>query len=209
MPTISMGSCRQLSAKILAHMHEFRHDVFVKRLKWSLPALGGVERDQYDTAEAKYVVQSDDSGRVTACARLLPTTRSYMLPELFPQLLGNSAVPRDRRIWELSRFATSVRETGEGRVLSLSRPTLEFLDRVLLCARHHEVNRLVFVTSIGIERLMLRAGVRAHRLGPPARVDGQLAVALFIEVGRVDATTLAPARVALDMTHANVAGLAA
>ena len=182
MSTVAMGSCWQLSTQVLNLMHAFRHEVFVKRLKWSLPLVNGVERDEYDTADAKYVVVSDGSDRVTACARLLPTTDAYMLPDLFPQLLGGTSVPKDPSIWELSRFATSVRETRDGRVLSLSKPTMEFLDLIFGFARRHDIARLIFVTSITIERLMLRAGMPVHRIAPPALVDGHLSVALFIEI---------------------------
>ena len=210
MPTLSVGNCRQLSARILDLMHEFRHEVFVKRLKWSLPETNaGVERDQYDTSSARYVVLSDDSDRITACARLLPTTERYMLPELFPELLGSCEPPRGPEIWELSRFATSVRETGEGRILSLSQPTLDFLEQVIECAQRHDVGRLIFVTSVGIERLMLRAGVRVHRIGPPALVGGQLTVALFIEVQNEQAMTPAAASASMDMRRASAAGVAA
>lgn len=209
MPTLSTGNCRQLSAALLNLMHEFRHEVFVKRLKWALPATDGFERDQYDTSSARYVVLTDDTDRITACARLLPTMESYMLPELFPQLLGGCDTPRALNIWELSRFATSVRETGEGRILALSKPTLDFLEQVLECAQRHNIRRLIFVTSIGVERLMLRAGVPAHRIGPPALVDGQLTVALFIEVEKEKAVAPVPAHITLDMTHSGAAGVAA
>src|SRR3569833_564476 len=184
MSMVAMGSSWQLSTEVLQLMHSFRHEVFVKRLKWSLPLINGVERDQYDTPQAKYVVSSDGADRVTACARLLPTTGSYMLPELFPQLLGEDPVPRDPDIWELSRFATSVRETREGRVLSLSKPTLELLDLIFDFARQHAIARLVFVTSVQVERLMLRAGIPVHRIAAPALIDGGLSVALFIEVAQ-------------------------
>lgn len=209
MPTLSIGNGRQLGIGLVDLMHRFRHEVFIKRLKWSLPARDGVERDQYDTSRAKYVVLSDDSNRITACARLLPTTESYMLPDLFPELLGGCDAPSAPNVWELSRFATSVRETGEGRILALSKPTLDFLDQVLDCAQRHNIRRLIFVTSIGVERLMLRAGVPVHRIGPPALVDGQLTVALFIEVEKEKAVAPAPASLAVDMAHVDAAGVAA
>jgi acyl homoserine lactone synthase len=183
MRTIAAGRSLEL-AGVMGQMHEFRYNVFVKRLGWALPMIDGVEQDQYDTPDTRYVVMRDDDGRVTACARLIPTTHSYMLPELFPQLLGDSQAPCDESVWELSRFATSVRETREGRILSLSKPTLDFLNQILDFARQHEIARLVLVTSIGIERLILRAGVQAHRIAPPDRVDGSLCVALFIEVNQ-------------------------
>lgn len=184
MTSIAMGSSSQLGARVLELMHEFRRHVFIERLGWSLPLHNGRERDQYDTAEARYVVVGDED-RVTGCARLLPTTCSYMLPELFPQLLGPACAPKEATTWELSRFATSVRETHEGRILSLSKPTLDLLDRVFDCARECGAKRLLLVTSIAIERLMLRAGLAAHRLAPPAAVDGSLCVALYIDVPAV------------------------
>jgi acyl homoserine lactone synthase len=182
MSMVAMGSSWQLSTQVLNLMHAFRHEVFVKRLKWALPLMNGEERDQYDTPDAKYVLVTETPGRVTACARLLPTTEAYMLPDLFPELLGGESAPSDPAIWELSRFATSVRETREGRVLSLSQPTLELLDLIFGFARRHDITRLIFVTSVQIERLMLRAGVAVHRIAPPARIDGQLNVALFIKI---------------------------
>jgi acyl homoserine lactone synthase len=209
MAMVAMGTCWQLSAQVLNLMHEFRHEVFVRRLKWTLPLMNGEERDQYDTADTKYVVVSDGSNRVTACARLLPTTASYMLAEQFPQLLGGAPVPRDPSIWELSRFATSVRETHEGRVLSLSKPTLEFLELIFAFARRHDITRLIFVTSVQIERLMLRAGVPVHRIAAPARVDGQLTVALFIEITKEKSAAIAAPHATLDEKRRVLAGVAA
>jgi N-acyl-L-homoserine lactone synthetase len=182
MTTIAMGSRDQLPAKIMNLMHAFRTEVFVNRLRWSLPTAEGLERDRYDTANAKYVVITDEAVKVVASARLLPTTGAYMLPDLFPQLLAGRATPRDARLWELSRFATSVRTSGDGRVLSLSDQTLDLLDYVFDLARQHDVGRLILATSVGIERLMLRTGLDAHRLAPPATVDGTLCVAVIIEV---------------------------
>jgi N-acyl-L-homoserine lactone synthetase len=75
-----------------------------------------------------------------------------------------------------------VRETREGRVLSLSKPTLEFLDLIFGFARRHDIVRLIFVTSVQIERLMLRADIPVHRLAAPGVVDGHRSVALFIEI---------------------------
>lgn len=182
MATIAVGTDCQLDAEVIALMHEFRNEVFIKRLGWALPVINGRERDKYDTPDANYVIVRDDSGRITGCARLLPTTSPYMLAEQFPRLLGGGPTPRDPCTWELSRFAATVRQTREGRVLSLSQPTLDLLHSVFDCARRLGIARLILVTSIGIERLMLRAGLSAHRIGSPATVDGSLCVALVIDV---------------------------
>jgi acyl homoserine lactone synthase len=182
MSTIMIGSRSQLEPVLLNSIHDFRKEVFVSRLGWSLPLMEGSERDQYDRNDTVYVTVSDAHGRVTACSRLLPTTGSYMLPELFPALLGGASPPSDPAIWELSRFATNVRATGEGRVLSLSKPTLHLLELVFAFARQSGIERLLLVTTVGIERLMLRSGLEAHRVGPPVLTGGSPCVALFLEV---------------------------
>ncbi len=193
MPTLSTGNCRQLSSALVNLMHEFRHEVFVKRLKWSLPATDGVERDQYDTSSCQvrrsHRRHGSNHWHVRGCCR---RWRATCCRSCFRSCSASRDTPRAPGIWELSRFATSVRETGEGRILSLSKPTLDFLEQVLECAQRHNIRRLIFVTSIGVERLMLRAGVPVHRIGPPALVDGQLTVALFIEVENEKAVAPAP-----------------
>jgi N-acyl-L-homoserine lactone synthetase len=185
MQMVDVGCRKELSTKLVTSMHEFRHDVFVRRLGWSfqsLPRLDAMESDEYDTDHAVYLVISDEYQHVNACARLLPCTGPYMLRSVFPALLGNTPAPSDPTIWELSRFAIRVRPGQQGRVLSLSAFTLDLLRLVLEAVRVRFVQRLVLTTSIAIERLMLRAHIDAHRMGPPAYVEGTLCVALAIEV---------------------------
>ncbi len=179
---ITVGGRHELAPHLVSSMHEFRHEIFVGRLGWSLPLLDGVERDQYDNEQAVYFVDRDAGGNITACARLLPTTTSYMLPDLFTELLGGRRPPRDPAVWELSRFAASVRKSREGRILSLSQPTLDLLEAVCEFARQHAAKRLLLVTSIASERLLLRAGFDVHRLAAPMEMPEGLCVALYIEV---------------------------
>jgi acyl homoserine lactone synthase len=169
-------------------MHEFRHDVFVRRLAWSLPMLDGAECDQYDHAGTRYFVASDEHGHVVACTRLLPTTARYMLPELFPQLLGDTVAPNDPSVWELSRFASNCYGSN-GRVLSLAQSTLDLLHTVLSFARQNSIVRLALVTSIAIERLVLRAGFATHRIAAPKLIKNAPCVAIFIEVPESDSNT--------------------
>lgn len=201
---ITIGGQRDLNAHVLNSMYEFRHAAFVRRLGWSLPLLDGVERDQYDNDSAVYFIVRDDSDHVTACARLLPTTAPYMLSDLFAELLGTEPTPRDPAIWELSRFATSVRKSGAGRILSLSEPTLDLLKTVFRFSQTHMVKQLLLVTSIAIERLLLRATFNVHRAAPPVRMPDGLFVALFIDVPDSAARTASDcdrAAVLLDTEH--------
>jgi acyl homoserine lactone synthase len=69
----------------LAH---YRHQIFVEHLGWSLPMADAcVERDQYDRDDTVYVIAQDEAASICGCARLLPTTRPYLLKELFAFLV--------------------------------------------------------------------------------------------------------------------------
>lgn len=178
---ITIGGRHELSADIVSSMHQFRHEIFVRRLGWSLPMLEGIERDEYDNDNTIYFVVQDALGEVTACTRLLPTITPCMLHDLFGELLGGNPPPRDPLIWELSRFATNVRKSGDGRSLALSEPTLQLLRAVLRFVRRQGVERLVLVTSVAIERLLIRSGFAVHRVASPCRTPDGLLVALFVD----------------------------
>jgi acyl homoserine lactone synthase len=200
---ITIGGRRELSPDIVSSMHEFRHEIFVRRLGWSLPMIEGIERDEYDNDNTVYFVVQDALGKVTACTRLLPTVTPCMLHDLFGELLGGNPPPHDPLIWELSRFATNVRKSGDGRALALSEPTLQLLRAVLRFAGRQSVERLVLVTSVAIERLLIRSGFPVHRVAAPCRMPDGLLVALFIDVepaqGEEPATTPTPA--AMEAAH--------
>jgi N-acyl-L-homoserine lactone synthetase len=56
------------------------------------------------------------------------------------------------------------------------------------CAAERGAQRLITVSPVGIERLIRRLGIQAHRAGPPMIIDGHAIFACWIEVaGREDA----------------------
>ena len=97
---------------LLASMHHFRWRVFVKALGWrhGLHSVNCMEYDRFDDDDARYLVHLDNSNSVTACMRFLPTMRSYMIEESFPDLLSGEC-PKSPQIEELTRVA-SLRSLG-------------------------------------------------------------------------------------------------
>lgn len=87
----------------LAQHHRLRHKCFVERNGWSVPSHDGMEYDQFDTPAATYLIHRDAGQAVRGVARLIPTTRPYMLKELWPDLLGGD-VPVSPQVWEATRF---------------------------------------------------------------------------------------------------------
>ena len=122
--------------------------------------------------------------RVVGTARLLPTTRPYLLAEVFPELMGDEQPPNDPRVWELSRFAAGGIEVSNAQPLSQfnSPIVVDLLDKVLEVAAAHGARWLVTVSPLGIERLLRRYGFNARRAAPPVVVGGHPLFACWIDV---------------------------
>ena len=161
----------------------YRHKVFVEQLGWDLRTQDGVEQDQFDRADTVYVVAQNDEGDVFGCARLLPTTRPYLLGDVFPQLFNGLPPPCLPDVWELSRFAAVDFNSRASTLGQFSSPiAIKLLQESIACAAAHGAKRLITVSPIGVERLLRRAGFHAHRAGPPMIIDGHPIFACWIEI---------------------------
>jgi N-acyl-L-homoserine lactone synthetase len=65
--------------------------------------------------------------------------------------------------------------------------SIKLLHQAIACAKAHGAKRLITVSPIGIERLLQRGGIRAHRAGPPMIVGGHPIFACWIELDDVAA----------------------
>ncbi|MES2299298.1 MAG: acyl-homoserine-lactone synthase [Pseudomonadota bacterium] len=178
------GKTDALSDEFLSSVAIYRHKVFVETLGWDLKTKNGEERDQFDRPDTLYVVSRDDAGHVNGCARLLPTNRPYLLGEVFPELLNGLPAPCSSDVWELSRFASVDFNQRSFSALSQfsSGVAAQLLHESIACAAAHGAKRLITVSPIGIERLLRRTGVRAHRAGPPMIINGHPIFACWIEI---------------------------
>ena len=94
-----------------AHLHQgalydshcLRHRIFVDRTGYDVPTFEGAEYDQFDTPATVYLVHRNNRGGVDGIARLVPTSRPYMIQELWQHLV-DGALPNDPKVWEGSRF---------------------------------------------------------------------------------------------------------
>lgn len=171
---IVSGSQAELPRSLYTDLGCYRHEVFVELLQWDLNTPEGIEQDQFDRQDTVYVIARDDEGRINGCARLLPTTKPYLLGEVFPELLNGLAPPSSPEIWELSRFAAvDVSDISASPRGQLSSPVaIALLRDTIQSAARLGAKRLITVSPIGVERLLRAAGFRAHRAGPPMVVGG-------------------------------------
>lgn len=163
------GTATSFSGTYFRGISEYRYRVFVEMLGWELQCEPGFEADQFDRKDTVYVVAHDENSDIIGLGRLLPTTSPYLLGDVFPDLLNGAAPPCSPDVWELSRFAavdfnsTSTSALGQ----FSSEIAIELLHQSIATARAHGAKQLITVSPLGIERLLRRAGFKAHRAGPP------------------------------------------
>lgn len=102
---VLFGDRETLKPVAVSNLGRYRYKVFVERLKWHLPCEAGHEFDQFDRSDTKHLIALGQGEDIVGCARLLPTTRPYLLESVFPALLNGQPPPSSPEVWELSRFA--------------------------------------------------------------------------------------------------------
>lgn len=178
------GTVASLPAGLHSKLAKYRHEIFVEQLGWQLETQDRSELDQFDRLDTVYVIARDEQRRISGCARLLPTHRPYLLGDVFPQLLNGLPIPQSEEIWELSRFAAvDLHNTNSATAGQFSSPiALWLLKEAIACATARGAKRLISVSPVGVERLLRKAGVHAHRAGPPLVINGDAIFACWIEL---------------------------
>jgi acyl homoserine lactone synthase len=163
----------------LYQMHRLRKEVFSDRLGWSVTVSGDLEVDEYDALAPVYVLSVTAEGDVLGGVRLLPTIGPYMLRDTFASLLDDLEAPASELLWEASRFAVA-KNSAKGDC-GLACATYELLIGVLRVSLAHDIEAIVCVVDLRMERVLRRAGWHMQRLGPERRIGNTIAVA-----GRLD-----------------------
>ena len=152
----------KMPASLLRGMYHLRYEIFNQRLHWDVEDFGELEIDQFDYRNPNYIVAKNPIEEVVGCWRLMPTTEKYMLEEVFDFMLGDYPLPKDKKIWELSRFAVKDNLTN-GHILSEA--TVHMINEIIDFAFKKDISAYLAVTSAGVERLMKLAGIPMQRIG--------------------------------------------
>lgn len=168
----------------LAEMHRLRYRIFKLRLDWDVEVSDGAERDRFDDLHPIYFLQRDRDGRVSGCARLLPTLGPTMLRDVFPPLLHGEPMRASPAIWESSRFAVDMPENAPKAAGGIAVGTYELFAGLVEFGLARELCEIVTVTDARLERILRRASWPLRRIGPPIQIGNTLAVAGFLEVSR-------------------------
>jgi acyl-homoserine lactone synthase len=161
-------------------MYRLRHKVFVEQMGWEeIRKPDQLERDQFDTEEAIYLLVLDDGDRVIASLRFLPTLRPHTLSEIFPQLCNVVGIPVGPRIYEVGRLCVdndlprTMRRDAKARLMVGS---MEF-------ALMSGIEQLSFIGTMELLNLNLSIGWKPEPLGVPDKVAGATTGAFILTVG--------------------------
>lgn len=184
----------------LETMFADRKAQFVDFFDWDVPVVDGrLEIDQFDTADAVYIVAVDESGRHEASLRMLPSWRPHLLGEIFPHLCV-AGVPVGTTTWESTRLCLPSRH-GAARRRELRSALISAMADFALA---RGIGHITGVIPEGFRREVLAMGWRAEPLGPAVRIAGGPIGAFRIEV-----TSDIRERLGWTGTYVGVLGLAA
>lgn len=176
MPTVVTSNNRHDHGAMLDAMHADRKRVFVDQLKWQLPVTGDREIDEYDTADAIYLIVQDP---VTAghlgSVRLVPTSGPHLLGDKFA-CLCDVGVPTGDGIWEITRLCTTPEVSG-GRALAIR---MQLVLALVEFGQLAGVRSYTMMTHMAYLPALLAVGWDLEPLGLPHDIGGEQIAALRI-----------------------------
>jgi acyl-homoserine lactone synthase len=165
--------------QLAQQMYRRRYDAFVQGRGWrELESAPGMERDQFDTDQAMYLLSLDPEGGIIGGLRLLPTTHPHLLSEIFPHLAGE-AVPAGPDILEMTRYFT-VRDRSKP--AQMRRAAGELLCAMFEVCLQCDVRWITMAFDTFYLRRMRQNNWGETILGDPARYSDGTAVAIRVPV---------------------------
>lgn len=170
MMKIHSGSILSINHGLMGDMYRDRKNVFIDRMKWDVLHKDGLETDQFDDENARYIIIADPyHGCHLASARLLSSERPHILDTLFADLCEGE-VPIGPGIYELTRFCITPRADARNRLRLRNHLFSALVEYALM----HGITSYTGVTHISFLSQVLGIGWRCDMLGLPCRVNGSM-----------------------------------
>lgn len=186
--TLSFSNMHQ-HGELLANFFRARKKVFIDELHWKVPSTDGMEFDQYDTPQAKWVV-IHEYGQILGGLRLSPTTAqcgiySYMLRDAQKGLLEKIPTdvlfikaPVEDNVWEGTRLFISD-EVPTARRMAIQ---MLLIRHLLVTASELGVSHLIGFVPSHWYRWIRRMDLQAVSIGPKVNIDGTVSQAALMKV---------------------------
>ncbi len=166
--------------ELFANVLRARRESFIVKNKWDLPQTMGMEYDQYDTPQSRWLAVHDDTGRVLAGVRLTPTTAqcgiySYMIKDAQNGLLNSiptdllyGQAPVDEATWEVTRgFVANDIPTSIRRKVHL-----RLVHQMLRTSREEGIGRLLALLPSNWSRWSARCQLEMKAAGRNMNMGG-------------------------------------
>lgn len=173
---------RNVHSDIFHQMYALRAQQFSVRRGWRVVVEDGLEKDRFDDMNPLYICVITKDRKLLASLRLLPTMGAHMLSDVFPEVMGDTAIVRHPLILESSRFCVDTKAAGEFGAEGLNLVTRELLHGLFSTAQQAGIQNIVSVYDIFVERILQRAGCQFDRLGPVHKYDDLKTVGGLFEV---------------------------
>lgn len=166
-----------------------RRESFIVQRNWDLPETDGMEFDQYDTPQSRWIAVHDQ-GKVLAGIRMTPTTAkcgiyTYMirdaqrgLLDTIPQDLMYDEAPIDPKIWETSRIFVAS-DTPSGIRVEVQR---QLMETMIEAARDEGAEKIIGLCPRVWMRWMRRLGYDTVHVGPCLDIGGSANQAIMMDI---------------------------
>lgn len=170
----------------LSEMFRLRHRVFKERMGWLVYSENGEERDQFDDYKPTYVLAFNESSKLVGCMRLLPTTGSYMLKDVFPKLLNDRTPPSDPNIWECSRLAVEGEDGHRTGLAAKAMTSAELFCGAAEFFLSHGIHSALGVFDASAGRVFARFEIRPEWKAGPYQINDSSAMAGLFKINQQD-----------------------
>lgn len=172
---------------LLSNILKARRECFIVQENWDLPETDGMEFDQYDTPQSRWIAVHE-GGQVLAGIRLTPTTAkcgmySYMIRDAQLGLLQSipvgilyDAAPVADHIWESSRVfvAQDVPAADRGRIQK------SLIGEMVQTAQVNGASEILALCPRAWKRWMRMLGYETEHVGPPLEIGGTVNQAIHM-----------------------------
>lgn len=159
-------------------MFRARKEVFIDLLKWDVPALAGeYELDQFDNADAEYLILLADGCTHRASTRLLRTDRPHLLGDLYPHLCAGP-LPAGPTVREITRFCLDRHQQASERRSARNQLVTALVEHALASG----ITAYTGVAELAWFEQIRRFGWACEALGQPIEQGAELLTALRIGI---------------------------
>ena len=167
------------SQELLEASYRVRHEEYVNGRGWkALAKPDGREIDQFDTANASYILWADGT-EILGGARLIPTDKPHLMSDVFPQIVTLGRLPQTSSVWELTRLFST---RGGASQANRRRVTGDVFAAMFELGLAYELEAISIVCDTFFVTRFLGMGLDVTPLGLPTAYDEGMCIAVLLPV---------------------------